>query len=300
MPLVRIDRVDWLLVASDLRRRRDEPDFVVGPGPASFLLARYVRRTAPGRALDLGCGSGIQSLVLAASGADVLALDINPRALGFTRFNAALNGIQGITTQLGDFLIAPPDPTFDGRFDTVVANPPFVLAPAPRLLYRDRPLPGHEVGERTVRQVGRSLAPGGRGYVLCVWIDRDAGPWQRSVEGWVEHSETDTLVILVASETPAQDAAAWNRALPDDRRAEAILEWTAALEAEGVRTIHLGVVALGRPGAADHGPPRFAAVVREDLAVTERTVESFLADRRGLSPLGRVGLVGAGATSGAS
>ncbi|HEX5589677.1 MAG TPA: hypothetical protein VFX65_05255, partial [Candidatus Limnocylindrales bacterium] len=42
-PRARVDLVRDLVVASDLRRHRHAPDFVVGPGPASFTLARHVR-----------------------------------------------------------------------------------------------------------------------------------------------------------------------------------------------------------------------------------------------------------------
>ncbi|MDP2350880.1 MAG: class I SAM-dependent methyltransferase [Chloroflexota bacterium] len=170
-PLARIDRSGRWLITSDLRRRRWQADYVVGPGPATFLLARYLRRDAAVRALDLGCGSGFLSLVLASAGASVVSLDINPRAVAFARFNAALNGRRALAPELEDFLSRPTE-ALEGRFDAVVSNPPFVLAPAQRLVYRDRPLPGDQTSARTVERVGRALAPGGRGHVRCNWIGR--------------------------------------------------------------------------------------------------------------------------------
>ncbi len=173
IPLARVDRIDGILVVSDMWRQREQPDVVVGPGKASLLLARYVRPATAGRALDLGCGSGILSLILASTGSAVTGLDINPRAIAFARFNAALNGLDSLAITDGDFLAEAADLRFDAAFETVVANPPFVLAPVGRLTYRDRSLPGDQVGERTVERVARALAPGGRGYVLCNWIGRD-------------------------------------------------------------------------------------------------------------------------------
>lgn len=276
VPLARIDRVERLFVASDLRQRRIESDYVVGPGPASFLLARFVRPCGGGRGLDLGCGSGILSLLLATSGASVVAVDINPRAVALARFNAALNGHRNISARAGDFLTDEVADEIEDRFDTVVSNPPFVLAPSSRLVYRDRPLPGDRVGERTVRRVSRALAPGGRGYVLCNWIGRGKSDWSEPVRRWVTSLAVDAFVVRVGDHDPTQYAAAWNWDLPEPERGRAVSEWTRALEAEGVRRVYGGVIAMGRAHAGARRPPRFEARVRDDRTVDWQTVDAFL------------------------
>jgi len=245
-PLARVDVVGRLLIASDLQRLRRARDFVGGPGPASFLLARHVRPHTRGRLLDLGCGSGIQGLLLADRRTEVVGIDVNPRAIAFARFNAGLNGRPRNRAELGDFLAGSPDRRFDGRFDTVVANPPFVLAPQHELTYRDRPLDGDEVGARTVEQVGRALAPGGRGYVLCNWIDRPDG-WSRPVQAWVAGTGLDAAVLRFGTYEPEEYAAIWTRDLPNEHRARATATWAAGLRAEGIERIHVGIVAVARP-----------------------------------------------------
>ena len=303
MPLVRIDRVDWLLVASDLRSRREEPDFVVGPGPASFMLARYVRQTDPGRVLDLGCGSGIQSLLLAASGGSVVALDINPRALAFTRFNAALNGIRGITVELGDFLTAPPDPTLRWTLRHRRREPAVRPRTGPAIAL-PRPTAAGRPGRRADRPGRRSCPRAGWSRLRAVRLDRSRRrPMARTGRALGAARRVPTRSSSASrSETPADDAATWNRALPDDRRASAIHDWTRALEAEGVRSVHLGRRSpLAGPRRADPGHPRFARDrSRRRFAVTAATVEAFLADRTAVSPPGRAAPVAGGATSGAS
>ncbi|HSO30628.1 MAG TPA: methyltransferase [Candidatus Sulfomarinibacteraceae bacterium] len=273
-PLIRIDRVEDVLVASDLRRRRRAPDYVVGPGPASFLLARHVRPPGRGRVLDLGSGSGIQALLLARHGVDILGLDVNPRALAMARFNAGING-RRIAFEHGDFLAAEPDRTLDGRFETVVANPPFVLAPSARLVYRDRPLPGDQVSRRTIERVARVLAEGGRGYVLCNWIDR-GGRWSDPVRAWVDPG-FDAVVVLLGTHAPADYAAIWNRDLPPADKPGVIADWIRALAAEGIGRIHVGLVALGRPPVQMGRRRRFEAVDRADRAIDGETIEGFLA-----------------------
>lgn len=56
--------------------------------PPSELLHRWVRRLAPGRALDLACGSGRNALLLARSGWSVLGVDYAPAALHIARREA--------------------------------------------------------------------------------------------------------------------------------------------------------------------------------------------------------------------
>jgi methylase of polypeptide subunit release factors len=220
------------------------------------------------RALDLGCGSGIQGLLIAAGrasnadGASVLALDVNPRALAFCRFNAALNDLSMVDVRAGDFLAQAIDESLDDRFDLVVANPPFVLAPSHELVYRDRSLPGDGVSRRTVERAARALAPGGRGYILCNWIDDGYGDWTAAVREWVEALPVDTLVTRVADDSPATYAARWTKDLPAEARPAATAIWAASLEAEGVRRVHVGVIAIERPTAQTTQMRRFVAVDR--------------------------------------
>ncbi len=48
---------------------------------------------APGRALDIGCGTGTDSVYLAAHGWEVTGVDMVPRALAAARRRAAANGV---------------------------------------------------------------------------------------------------------------------------------------------------------------------------------------------------------------
>jgi predicted nicotinamide N-methyase len=62
--------------------------------PSSVALARAVTAAdlAGLRVLELGCGLGLPSIAAALGGADVLATDRSSDALGFTTYNAVLNG----------------------------------------------------------------------------------------------------------------------------------------------------------------------------------------------------------------
>ncbi len=89
---------------------------------ALMAIDRCALERSYGRVLDLGCGSGILALALAAStGAAVLASDREDAAVENVRFNAAANGFcTRIEVRLGDGLSAPV--RRHAPFDLVAAN----------------------------------------------------------------------------------------------------------------------------------------------------------------------------------
>jgi ribosomal protein L11 methyltransferase len=142
------------------------PSFGTGAHPSTrLLLTELARRARPGgRALDVGCGSGVLSLAAAHLGATAVATDIDPAALAATAANAEWNGLE---VELCDGLPA-------GRFDIVVANIAADqlerLAPA----IRERVAPGGWIGLSGVSpaQVSRLAAAYGGGGAV-----RHDGEW---------------------------------------------------------------------------------------------------------------------------
>ncbi|MCB5906289.1 methyltransferase domain-containing protein [Streptomyces pinistramenti] len=80
-----------------------------------------------GRALDVGCGSGITSCALARTCDDVTAVDLQEECLEATRLSGALNGVgERIRTWHGDFFR---DFTADTPLNCICANLPYVPVP---------------------------------------------------------------------------------------------------------------------------------------------------------------------------
>jgi len=132
-------------------------DQVYWLGPDSLALARTVPRTPQKRSLDLCTGSGVQAVLNASHCRDNWAVDINPRAVHFSRRNARFNGVNLKVVQ-GN-LYEPLDP---GRFDLITANPPFVPTPEKDLqLFRPGGESGEEITAEIIRQLPQRLEIGG-------------------------------------------------------------------------------------------------------------------------------------------
>ncbi len=212
-----------------------------------------MRRSA--RALDLGTGCGVQALHLAEHADDVVATDVNQRALAMTRLNAALNGVR-VDVRAGSLF----EPVAREQFDLVVTNPPFVVSPATgeRLVYRDSGLPGDEMVRRVVTGAADHLRPGGRAQVLANWVHAAGQPWQERVGGWVEGRRRcgcDAWVVQREVADPAEYVELWLRDAGRPRHRDYVERYDAWL---GVvrRAGHRGRrLRLGQPAPRRAGTP---------------------------------------------
>jgi hypothetical protein len=187
--------------------QRVGPDHVLGISPASTSLAQLTIREPVGRALDLGTGCGVQALHLARHARQVVATDVNARALRLTRFNAALNDVEDrVDVRDGSFF----EPVRDDRFDLIATNPPFVISPATgeRLVYRDSGLPGDRVVEDIVRTAPRHLTEGGWCQVLANWVIAEGTPWDERLATWLS-DDVDALVVQREVLDPAAYVELW-------------------------------------------------------------------------------------------
>lgn len=79
----------------ELRYRLSRPRWDTGIVPPEIRRLVEAEQPAPGRALDLGCGTGTSSVYLAANGWDVVGVDFAPRAIDLARRRAADASVAG-------------------------------------------------------------------------------------------------------------------------------------------------------------------------------------------------------------
>ena len=214
-------------------------DQVLGAGAASLTLAAATPRRPVGRALDLGCGQGVQAMLAEDHAGVVVATDRNPRAVAFTRLAAALAGAE-VDGRVGDLL----SPVAGEAFDLVVTNPPFVISPGRRYTYRDAGLEGDEVSRRLVQGIPPLLAPGGYAVLLVNWLHLAGEDGDARVRSWFDGTGVDGWVVQRELAEPAEYVTAWLRDTDEAAFDAQFDEWVDALA--GVDAVAFGVVALHR------------------------------------------------------
>ena len=90
------------------------------PREDSFLLAKYVEKSARGKVLDIGTGSGILALAAAKSPRvkSVLAADVDKESLAYCNETAINKKITFLFSNLFEKI--------KGKFDTIIFNPPYI------------------------------------------------------------------------------------------------------------------------------------------------------------------------------
>jgi release factor glutamine methyltransferase len=73
------------------------------------------------RVLDMGTGSGVNAVLAASKSSEVVAVDINPKAVECARHNARTNGVESRITVLESDVFE----NVEGVFNLIVFDPPF-------------------------------------------------------------------------------------------------------------------------------------------------------------------------------
>ena len=123
---------------------------VYAPCDDTFMLLDYLDGLDPGEnILDIGTGSGILAIYCAKRGSEVVAADIDWRALKLAEKNALCNDVSI------EFLKSDLFEGIKGRFDTIIFNPPYL--PTSCEEPRDVSWDGGENGDMLVRRFLKEL-----------------------------------------------------------------------------------------------------------------------------------------------
>lgn len=221
-----------------------DPDFVLWPNPTSHLLSHFTVRRLSRSTLDLGTGNAIQALSASRHSERVVATDLNPRAITYAKFAAALNGVANVECLGGEGFA----PVLDGKFDLIVCNPPFFISPARRHTFCDSSMDLDQLCRHFVKQAPVHLEEGGYFQMICEWAQIGNESWQEHVMEWVESNGCDAWILKVHTEDPADYALSQIAvtAGPSQRDDEVYDEHVGYYRERDVRAIHSGIIALRR------------------------------------------------------
>lgn len=173
--------------------RTGTPPWVTGaPQPAVVQLERagLIR----GRVLDIGCGTGEHTILLASLGYDVLGVDFAPHAVARARENAAAHGVQA-RFEVADAMNLSGQPPFDTVLDSALFH---IFDAADRARY--------------IASLARTCRTGGVVHVLAL-SDRGRGFGPQVSEsavrdafgaGWLLESLTETTYSGVVQQAQAE------------------------------------------------------------------------------------------------
>lgn len=283
-PRARIVPVEGLLMAFDgFARGADDPVGFVAPyTPTASWLAALTPRRRVARALDVGTGNGIHALLAAAHCEQVIATDVNPRALSYTAINAALNGLRNVETRLGSLY----EPVAGELFDLITCNAPYVVSPESRWQYRDGGLPADELSQRVVEQAAAALVEDGLASLLVSWVAESEEEPDERIVAWLNHSGCDAWVLGLEGTDPLSHAAGWNEHLAVDPAAygAALDEWTAYFDGLGVGWISEGAVLLHKRAGKEH-TIRLDSAESDELEFAGEQIERVFASHARLAEL---------------
>jgi len=208
-------------------------DQVMYVGTDSRWLARTTLRRPVAEALDLCTGSGIHALLAAGHADRVTAVDINPKAVRCTAFNARAWGLANLEARLGDLY----EPVGDRRFGLITANPPFVPAPAQEVGFRDGGRRGEDVQARIVAGLPRHLGQGGIAQIVTELGEGDGETLEARLRRWLDGAPM-AIHILRLRVIPAQAYAIGHA--DGDTHADflaSVASWAANLKAQGFRQV---------------------------------------------------------------
>lgn len=232
------------------------PDSVMSVGPTTELLARASYPQADIEdALEVGCGSGVLSLLLAGCTRRVVATELNPRALCMARLNAAFNGICNVDFRLGDLY----GPAEGERFDLIVAQPPFCALPAEcePVLYIHGGTRGDELALRIAEGAAPHLKPAGMAFVLSDFPGGGPVSLADRVRGVVRESQANVLLAVNTDRLDPQTHGACYAgvlAQGDDHRFWAAhKKLSNHLEQQGVEHIRQAVLVISTRSMGDKG-----------------------------------------------
>jgi len=265
-----------LFLAMDVLRDAGStpPDTVMGVGGSTLSLANAMVRRPARRALDLGTGCGTLALQAAGHAEAVWATDLNPRATAFAEFNARLNGLDHITCLTGSLF----EPVEGMTFDYIISNPPYVISPESRLIYRDNQLRGDTFCRQLLRETTERLAEGGFAQVLLNWPHYAGQDWRESFIELFDGSGCDLwLLCSEGEEKELEDyAAMWLDLSQYTSLAEytaAFDRWMAFYDADGIERISHGLATLRKRSSGgnwtrfEDAPEKMLGLAGEDIAL---------------------------------
>ncbi|PIN84794.1 MAG: hypothetical protein COV47_05570 [Candidatus Diapherotrites archaeon CG11_big_fil_rev_8_21_14_0_20_37_9] len=149
-------------------------DKIYFPSEDSYFLAENVKIKKGETVIDMGCGSGIQSLNCLAQGASkVTAIDINKKAVETTKKNCETAGYAEKITAIKSDLFSE----CGENADVIIFNPPYVATDNVKYVELDGGKNGREILDRFLDEMPNYLKQKGR----CIFLQTNINGYEETM-----------------------------------------------------------------------------------------------------------------------
>jgi methylase of polypeptide subunit release factors len=218
--------------------------------PSSLEVAHLMTRRASRSALDIGTGCGFLAFVLAPFCERVCGIDVNSAAVRAANFNARWNSLDNISFLAGSLL----QPVRGQRFDLIVCNPPFLIAPVPavfstRYVFKHSGLPGDSFCINLAREASQLLEEGGYFHMMFQWEEPIGSPWSSNLEKSFSGLGCDVWFARIMTTSAEQYVAEWIEGLSEGEQADAEIltqQGRQYFQEKNVATTSTGLLTLRR------------------------------------------------------
>ncbi|MCX6739780.1 MAG: methyltransferase [Candidatus Parcubacteria bacterium] len=132
---------------------------VFGTSYDSELMAKSVQISKSENFLEIGCGTGIVSLIIGKKAKSGVGVDINVRAVVNSKHNARIFNTKNVVFYKSDVFSK-----VKGKYDVIICNPPYTKHTAKDDIDRMFWDPQDKMKNRFFNGVGKFLKPNGRIY----------------------------------------------------------------------------------------------------------------------------------------
>jgi hypothetical protein len=145
------------------------------------------------------------------------------------------------------------EPVKGQTFDLIISNPPFVISPEMRYIYRDSGMEADQICRKIVREAPGFLREGGYCHILCNWAEYPGQDWRERLAGWFDGTGCDVWVMRSETRNAATYASTWIRHTErqePEQYAQSFEEWMNYYERQGIEAVSAGLITMRR--SSDH------------------------------------------------
>jgi HemK-related putative methylase len=180
---------DFILQQEDraIEKKEQKYEYVYPVSLDSVTLSESCLKKSFDKVLDVGCGSGVLGIIASFNSKQVVGIDINPRAVNFSRFNALLNKAGNCRFLCGDLY----NPVKNEKFDLILSNPPYEIALIKSSLFQDGGKLGYDTLKKVIEGISNHLKKDGFAQIITKIPEFSDTNSEQLITKWISNNKLE-------------------------------------------------------------------------------------------------------------